>query len=187
MPTFGKPDQTGRSSGRRTGRAAKAYRPPKGEPWVWITRELLASPAWRYQGANTSRLIAFLLIEHMNHAGTENGNLKATHEQLRAYGLSANLIRDAIEEAEFLGLIRFKRGGRWANSNQPSQFRLTFQADRDGNSPTNEWKQRTEEDVRRWHVARKARRKGRRNQNAARSFESTVVSKLAVPKAATNA
>ena len=83
MPTFGKPDQTGRSSGKRTGRAAKAHRPPKGEPWVWLTRELLASPAWRRQSAKTARLITFLLIEHMNHAGTENGNLKATHEQLR--------------------------------------------------------------------------------------------------------
>ncbi len=186
MPTFGKPDQTGRSSGKRTGRAAKAHRPPEGEPWVWITRELLASPAWRHQSVNTARLIAFLLIEHMNHAGTENGNLKATHEQLRAYGLSANSIRDAIEEAEFIGLIRFNRGGRWAGSNQPSQFRLTFQPDRDGNSPTNEWKRRTEEEIRRWHEGRKARRKCRRNQKATRKFESTVLSELRVPKAAAN-
>lgn len=187
MPTFGKPDQAGRSSGKRTGRSAKAFRPPDGESWVWLTRELLASPAWRYQSANTSRLISFLLIEHMNHAGTENGNLKATHEQLRAYGLSANLIRDAIEEAQFLGLIRFERGGRWANSNQPSQFRLTFQPVRDGNSPTNEWKRRTEEQIRRWQEDRKARRKGRKNQKSALKSKSTVLSELRVPKAAASA
>ena len=164
MPSFGKPDQTGRSSGKRSGRAAKAHRPPNGEPWVWLTRELLASPAWRHRGVNTIRLIDFLLIEHMNHAGIVNGNLKATHEQLRVYGLSANSIRGAIEEAEFLGLIRFNRGGRWAGSNQPSHFRLTFQPDRDGNGPTNEWKRRTEEQIQQWHEGRKARRKGWRNQ-----------------------
>ncbi len=113
MPAFGKPDATGRSSGKRTGRASKAHRPPKGEPFVCMTRELLVSVAWRARSANAARLIDFLLVEHMNHAGTENGNLKATHEQLRAYGLSANSIRDAVEEAEFLGLLQFERGGRW--------------------------------------------------------------------------
>ena len=186
MPTFGKPDRTGRSSGKRTGRAAKAHRPPKGEPWVWLTRELLASPAWRHQSVNTARLIAFLLIEHMNHAGTENGTLKATHEQLRVYGLGANSIRDAIEEAEFLGLIRFKRGGRWAGSNQPSQFRLTFQPDRDGNSPTNDWKRRSEEQIHQWRKDRKARRKGRKIQKAAHKSKSTVPYNLRIPEAAAN-
>ncbi len=58
MPAFGKPDATGRSSEKRAGRAAKAHRPPKGEPWVWLTRELLASPAWRHQSVNTARLVA---------------------------------------------------------------------------------------------------------------------------------
>ncbi len=181
MPTFGKPDQTGRSSGKRNGRAAKAYSPPKGEPWVWITRELLASPAWRHQSANTFRLISFLLIEHMNHAGTENGNLKATHEQLRAYGLGANSIRDAIEEAEFLGLIRFQRGGRWAGSNQPSRFRLTFLADRNGNGPTNDWKQRSEEQARQWEKERRTRRKGRRIYKAAHKLKSAVPCVSRVP------
>ena len=186
MSGFGKPDATGRSSGKRTGRAGKAHRPPKDEPWVWLTRELLVSPAWRHQSVNTARLIAFLLIEHMNHAGTENGNLKATHEQLRIYGLGANSIRDAIEEAEFLGLVRFKRGGRWAGSNQPTQFRLTFQPDRDGNPPMNEWKRRTEEEIQRWQEDRKARRKGLRNQKATHKSESTVLSILRVPKAVAN-
>ncbi len=58
MPAVGKPDATGRSSGKRTGRAGKAHRRPKGEPWVWLTRELLTSPAWRDQSVNTARLIA---------------------------------------------------------------------------------------------------------------------------------
>ncbi len=112
MPAFGRPDATGRSSGKRTGRAGEAHRPPKNEPWVWLTRELLNNPAWRARSINTARLLDFLLLEHMNHVGTENGNLKATYDQLVAHGLTRSEIRVAIEEAKFLGLIRFKRGGR---------------------------------------------------------------------------
>ena len=73
MPAFGKPYATGRSSGKLTGSDRKWRSPPKGEPWAWLTRELLCSPAWRAQGPNCRRLIDFLLIEHTNHAGTENG------------------------------------------------------------------------------------------------------------------
>ena len=150
MSAFGKPDATGRSSGKRTGRASKAHRPPKDEPWIWLTRELLNSPAWRARSINTVRLIDFLCVEHMNHAGTENGNLMATYDQLVAYGLTRSAIRMAVEEAKFLGLIRFRRGGRWAGTNQPSIYRLTFLADRDGNPPTNEWKGKTEDEITAW-------------------------------------
>ncbi len=150
MPAFWKPDATGRSSGIRTGRAGKAHRPPKDEPFVCIIRELLASAAWRARSINTVRLIDFLSVEHMNHAGTENENLKATYDQLVAYGLTRSAIRMAVEEAKFLGLIRFKRGGRWAGTNQPSTYRLTFLADRDGNPPPNEWKGKTEDVILKW-------------------------------------
>ena len=150
MLVFGKPDATGRSSGKRPGRAGKAQRPPKGEPWIWLTRELLSSPAWRARSINAVRLIEFLQIEHMNHAGTENGNLKATYDQLVAFKLTRSQIRKAIEEAEFLGLIRFQRGGRWAGTNQPSTYRLTFLPDRESNLPTNEWKGKTEEAISTW-------------------------------------
>ncbi len=86
----------------------------------------------------------------MNHAGIENGNLMATYDQLVAYGLTRSAIRMAVEKAKFLGLIRVKRGGRWACTNQPSTYRLTFQADRDSNPPTNEWKGKTEDEITAW-------------------------------------
>ena len=179
MGRFGKPDATGRSSGKRTGRAGKAHRPPKDEPWVWLTRELLASAAWRARSINAARLLDFLLLEHMNHAGTENGNLKATYDQLVAHGLTRSEIRVAIEEAEFSGLIRFKRGGRWAGTNQPSTYRLTFQADRDGNPPTNEWKSKTEEKISAWKQEQaqrlRARRSRRRKQIPGSTSRTTVV------------
>ena len=143
MAPFGKPDATGRSSGKRTGRDKKLRSPPQGEPWVWLTRELIASPAWRAMGINARRLIDFLLIEHMNHAGTENGNLQATYDQLAAFGLTRRKIFEAITEAEALGLIAVEHGGRWNLTNRPSTFRLTFYSDRHGNPATNVWKRVT--------------------------------------------
>ena len=132
------------------------------------------SPAWRARSTNTARLLDFLMIEHMSHAGTENGNLIATHEQLRDYGLSPNAIREAIEEGEYFGLLRFTRGGRWAGSNQPSRYRLTFLADREHNPPTNEWKLRTIEQIADWKRERRTTRAGRRDWKSARKLKSTV-------------
>ena len=110
MAGFGRPNATGRSSGIRTGKAGKFHRPPKDEPWGWLTRELLSSPAWRLRSINSIRLIDFLMVEHMNHAGTENGNLNATYDQLKEWGLTRSEICAAIEEACFLGLVRVVRG-----------------------------------------------------------------------------
>jgi hypothetical protein len=167
MSKFGNPNATGRGSGKLSGRLAKLKRPPKGEPWIWLTRELIESPAWRLRSINCTRLLDFLLVEHMNHAGTENGNLMATHDQLNLWGAGRRHIRPAIEEAIFLGLLKYERGGRWANTNQPSRFRLTFFfSDEDFSPATNEWKGKTEEAIKEWkkdrarlHKSRKAYRK----------------------------
>lgn len=124
------------------------------------------------------------MVEHMNHAATENGCLRATYDQLVAWGLTRSEIRAAIEEGDFLGLIRYERGGRWAGSNQPSTYRLTFYADREDNSPTNEWKGKTEGAIAEWRrdraTRKRARRERRRKQIPGSGFRSTVV-QLAEP------
>ena len=156
MPRFGRPNATGRSSGKLSGRQGKLRRAPAGEPWVWLTRELLLSPAWRGRSILCVRLIEFLLIEYMNHAGTENGNLPATYDQLVAFGMSRRLILRAITEAEALGLIRVEHGGRWAMTNRPSIFTLTFYADKFDNPATNDWKRVTNEQVKALRKARQS-------------------------------
>ena len=64
-------------------------KPPDGQQFIWLTRELLMSDAWRSQGINTVRFIHFLLLEHLRHGGQENGKLKAPRRQLRAFGIGA--------------------------------------------------------------------------------------------------
>lgn len=97
------------------------------EPFVWISAELLVSPAWRAKSINCMRLIEFLMREHMAHGGKENGNLAAPYDQLQAWGIGRRLIRPAIEEAEALRLIEVRRGGkRNAVEDHVSRYRLTF-------------------------------------------------------------
>jgi len=160
----GKPNATGRSSGRHAGRTGKLLRPPKGEPWVYLPRELIRSDAWRTRGINCVRLIDFLLNEHMSHSGRENGNLVAPYDQLVKWGVPRSEISGAIQEAEARGLIRIRRGGMRASSNQPSRFMLTFFADlQNQQEPTNDWRGRRDDDIR---PARLALAQERRNRTA---------------------
>jgi len=175
---YGKPNATGRSSGRR-----KGGKPPKGEPWVWLTREVLSSPSWMAMSANARRLVDFLLLEHLSHAGTENGNLAATHKQLEIYGLTRNCIAGAVEECVFLGLVRFERGGRWGFTNKPSRFRLTFYPDKNENPATNEWKGKTSEAIAEWKSDIRLSKK----RKATRKSAGTALAKLRVVTAESTA
>jgi hypothetical protein len=176
-----KPNATGRSSGKWTSKDKKKWGAPRDESWCWLTSELLCSLAWRAMGVNTRGLIDFLLVEHMNHAGRENGKLMATYDQLQDFGLTRSELSTAVSEAEYLGLIKVSRGGRYHGSNQPSIYRLTFYADHNGNPPTNDWKGKTEEGIAKWKKARsneKARTKERRKKTKHTPNSRTTVVRL---------
>lgn len=180
MERIAKPDATGRTSEKWSAKDKKLWGPPKGEGWTWQTTELQSSPAWRHRSINTIRLIEFLQIEHRNHAGLENGNLKATYDQLVEYGLTRSGIKAAILEAEFLGLLKVTfEGGRFAGNNQPSAYRLTFYRTHDGSPATNEWKGKTEEAIKEWKldqaVQKKRGRERRKKQNSSATLRTTVV------------
>lgn len=96
------------------------------EQFGWFGLGLLESEAFRALSANSRRLLDRLVIEHIHHGGVENGLLIVTHDQLRDYGLTASSIRDAIDECVAFGLIRCKQGGRWAETNRPNRYRLTW-------------------------------------------------------------
>lgn len=111
-------------------------RPPPGEPWVWLTRELLKSDAWRSRSINAGRLIDFLLIEHMAHGGTANGKLMAPRRQLKAYGVGSQYISRTIEEVETSGLVEVHRGGMRV----AVRYALTWLSHHDGTAPSNRWR-----------------------------------------------
>jgi hypothetical protein len=142
---------------RVAGMLGKVSRPPEKEPWVWHTRELLSSPAWRAMTLNCRLLIEFLELDHMAHAGSENGHLHATYGQLQGWGIPRTSISRAVGHLERLGLIAVTRGGyrAYAKTN-PTRYRLTYLPDKQVNewdqtyygSPTNDWKRVTEQQAR---------------------------------------
>lgn len=133
----GKPDLTGRCSGKFGGRIGKMMKPPAGEPWIWLTREIIESDAWASLGINARRILDFLLLDHMAHAGTENGNLKATYKQLEIFGVASRYATGAIQQLEDVGLIECHRGGMRV----ATTYMLTWLPSKDGAPPTDRWRQ----------------------------------------------
>ena len=100
-------------SGKKFSRTlSKVTKIPDNTPFVQLTRDLIASPSWCSMSINCRRLIDFLMVENMNHAGLENGKLLATYDQLVKWGIPRGYIHQTITEAERLGLLLAERGGR---------------------------------------------------------------------------
>lgn len=168
-------------------------RPPGDQPWIWHQAELLRSPAWRARSLYCVRLIEFLLLEHMAHAGTENGNLAAPYDQLVRFGLGRRYIRPAIEEAEALRLIEVRRGGkRGLVEHAMNRYRLTFYATRvvpeTGHpywvAPGDEWRHVTAEqaaDVERRQRGERQARKQKSSSPVVNSVSSPVVNSIGSP------
>ena len=124
-----------------------------GEPFVMLSLSLLRSKAWQEMSINCRRFIDFLMVEHMQHGGAENGRLVAPYDQLEQSGLSRRLISSAINEAEERGLVRVRRGGmKPFVKRAPSRYRLTFLPSKEVNEQgqpyfakcTDEWKRHGE-------------------------------------------
>ncbi|MEQ9642509.1 MAG: hypothetical protein RIM84_20950 [Alphaproteobacteria bacterium] len=124
----------------------KRNAPPKGAPWVWLTLEMMKSDAWRSANMNTRRLVDFLLVELMQHGGTNNGKLKAPHRQLVQVGCSPGLITKAIDDAERLGLIDCARGGRRV----AITYSLTWLPSHDGEPATDRWRYYRNDKLKPW-------------------------------------
>jgi hypothetical protein len=137
-------DGTGRSiKGWKTSRPARRNRPPEGASWIWLTQDMLESPAWRAMRLAARKIVDRLIIEHLAHGGTENGNLITTYSDFQQFGLRRrSSIAPAIIEAETLGFIDvIERGGSaYAELRNPSRYALAWLDRKDGTPPTNRWK-----------------------------------------------
>jgi hypothetical protein len=130
----------------RSRKGPSLNRPPPGEPFVCLTRNLLRSPAFRAMSGAACSVLFRVMIEHLNHAGTDNGRLRVTQRQFAEYGIRKQTIPDAIAEAEALGFIERVDRGRRSYGSFPGRaavFRLTMLGIADGTDicdATNEWK-----------------------------------------------
>jgi hypothetical protein len=112
--------------------------------------EMCRSLAWRALPWSARRFIDRLELEHMEHAGTENGNLVCTYDNMAEWGQDRRATASAIVYAEQLGFVRITQKGRHASGEHrfPSRYRLTYLPTKDGRlapytPPTDEWAQIT--------------------------------------------
>ena len=136
-------DAKGRSTGIiANSRRRKKNGPPQDQPWVWLSRDLLESPAWRALTENGRKVIDRILIEHMAHGGAENGNLPVTYSDFVAHGIRRNSVLPAICETEALGLIE-RRPGLRARSRfkgSPQRFRIAWLPTSEGEATSSGWR-----------------------------------------------
>jgi hypothetical protein len=114
------------------------------------TPDLLGSAAWRGRSIHLMRLLDFFELEHLAHAGKENGFLCGTYMQMVAHGVTRRYIKPATEEGVARGLLKvIHQGGyRGTGRNDPSTYRLTYlpwkfipaTGPPQYLEPTNEWK-----------------------------------------------
>lgn len=72
----------------------------KNTPFVQLTYELMSSDAWRSMSINCRKLVDCLILEHMRHSGSENGNLITTYDQFEEYGVTRKNINKAKKMAD---------------------------------------------------------------------------------------
>jgi len=116
-------------------------RPPDG-PWAWLTREMLECQAWRSLSLASLRVVFRVMIEHMAHAGTENGNLAVTYADFTNFGIRTKSLKKAIDEAVERGLVIVtQKGRRSAGPDRwPARYALGWLPLRDGSAAMNRWK-----------------------------------------------
>ena len=163
MAEFNARDKSRTEVGKRQTMVAKNTQPPKDQGgWMALTRDLLESPSWRTLSVNSRKVIDRLLIEHIGHGRRRNGELIVTHEQFIAYGVTCDLIADALEEAEYKGLIKMKKGRAGNGTAHPTIYAITFDGTCDGLAATNDWKKFTMPEAKLWsEVVRKQKAEAR--------------------------
>lgn len=102
---------------------------------------MLESDALANLSLAARRCLDRLMIEHMQHAGKENGNLRCTYTDFEKFGVRRASVAEAIREIEAAGLVVVEERGRGGNREyrKPSIYRLTW-LPANGMEPTDEWK-----------------------------------------------
>lgn len=117
-------------------------RPPPDEPWIWLTRQLIEFDAWRSMSRAARLVVDRIMLEHMAHAGTENGNLVVTYADFVKFGVRRESLPVAIADAAARGLITVTERGRASTGPDrwPSRYALGWLPLFDGAPALNRWK-----------------------------------------------
>ena len=138
----------------RTGRAKLAWRETDmtrrrrnriAEQFVYHTRKMRESPAWRALPNNARRVLDRLELGHMHQGGKENGRLKCTYGDFERAGIRRQSVGLAIRQCFELGFLEVtQRGYQAQNGFQVvSTYRLTYVYPADhkvDTVPTDDWK-----------------------------------------------
>ena len=127
--------------------------PPVGAAWIWLTRDMLESPAYRALSRAGHQLLARLMVEHCNHAGKENGRLAVSWDAFQAASLHRSTIAQTLDEVTRLGFVRVVDEGHKAYGSalgRRATYRLTFAGvvGDDSGLPTNDWEAISKADAR---------------------------------------
>ena len=117
--------------------------PPRGQPFIWLTLDMLVSPAYRALSGGGRRVVDRILIEHMAHGGGRNGALAVTYTNFQDYGIRRRSILHFLIEASVLGFVARTEEGRtvWGDfEGVPARYRLTWLPTLDGLPATHEWR-----------------------------------------------
>lgn len=120
----------------------QSYGPPQDEPWIWMTRTMLESEAWKAMPLAARKVVERVVLEHMAHGGKMNGELVVTKDNFAAYGIRRPSITEAVRIAIGLGFVdKTVQGVRsFGTARRPSEFALTWLPRRDRSPASNRWK-----------------------------------------------
>jgi hypothetical protein len=129
-------------SRRTRSKTKRANGPPADEPWIWFTREMLESDAWQAMPISARKVVERIALEHMAHAGTQNGELIVTYDDFARFGLRRESISEAINVAVALGFLAVAVRGRRAfgSARRPSLYALAWLPRCDGTPATGAWR-----------------------------------------------
>ncbi|CAM5766386.1 hypothetical protein LMIY3S_01805 [Labrys miyagiensis] len=149
------PDRQAYDPDQRSKYWQKQNSPPGDTNWLWLTRDMLSSPAFRQLSGNALLIVMRVAVEHLCSGGKENGRLVVTHRDFITYGVSAKAVATSIREAEALGWITVTergRGGKAGDYRRPNCFALSWLPTAEGNA-SNAWRRFTSADEARRAVA----------------------------------
>ena len=127
---------------RRGGIAGRKRKNKISEQFVYYTRDMIDSPAYRALSLQARKVLRRLELEHMAHGGQDNGKLPCRYHDFINYGCRKNGLSAALIEVEVLGFSKTMTLGTRAFGNIPgkaSTFLLTYLPTADAPS-TNDWK-----------------------------------------------